>query len=482
MRLDDRVVDLPRHAVRPRRDHARRPRSSSRSLVARPALGFAGNIVLLMYLFLLGTFFLALAGLDTGSAFGGMGSSREVAVAALAEPTVILADLRARPARGHDRTSAAIVERLRRASRCSPLNPGHLLAFAAFFIVMLAETGRLPVDNPATHLELTMIHEAMVLEYSGPLPRAGRVGGGHEALPVPDAAREPLLPLGLPASAAPLAALLSAVVRSRSSSPCLAAGAGAPGDGGREAPALPRARAARRLLRARRSSPSPRCSSCAMSERLIEPPRVPRPRDHALLMVWRQSLPGRLRLFAVQSAAPRRCWPSPSPPSPAAPAAPVVARGRRRLKAWCDPARAGPDRRRAPRRGPSRPDARPALRCSCAGALVVVAYVVMLPVSREQPAADARRASRSPSPWRSSASSLCVTGRDALGQILGFLDLRERHLRARPARDLRPAGPRRGRASSSTSWSSSSIAKVVVVQIRREHASIDVDRLRELRG
>src|SRR5262249_56176922 len=48
------------------------------------------------------------------------------------------------------------------------LAPGHLLAFAAFFIVMLAETGRLPVDNPATHLELTMIHEAMVLEYSGP--------------------------------------------------------------------------------------------------------------------------------------------------------------------------------------------------------------------------------------------------------------------------------------------------------------------------
>src|SRR5438094_8914374 len=49
----------------------------------------------------------------------------------------------------------------------SAVSPGHLLAFAALFIVMLAETGRLPVDNPATHLELTMIHEAMVLEYSG---------------------------------------------------------------------------------------------------------------------------------------------------------------------------------------------------------------------------------------------------------------------------------------------------------------------------
>jgi formate hydrogenlyase subunit 4 len=91
---------------------------------------FLGNIVLLMYLFLLSTFFLALAGLDAGSSFGGMGSSREMALAALAEPT-------------------------------------DLLAFSSFFIVALAETGRLPVDNPSTHLELTMIHEAMILEYSG---------------------------------------------------------------------------------------------------------------------------------------------------------------------------------------------------------------------------------------------------------------------------------------------------------------------------
>ncbi len=55
------------------------------------------------------------------------------------------------------------------------LNPAHVLAFAALFIVLLAETGRIPVDNPATHLELTMIHEAMILEYSGPLPGADRV-------------------------------------------------------------------------------------------------------------------------------------------------------------------------------------------------------------------------------------------------------------------------------------------------------------------
>jgi formate hydrogenlyase subunit 4 len=118
-----------------------------------------------MYLFMLGTFFLALAGLDAGSAFGGMGSSREVAVAALAEPTIIVAVF-ALALRAGTIDLGRVVEHFGREPWLAA-NPAHLLAFAAFFIVMLAETGRLPVDNPATHLELTMIHEAMVLEYSG---------------------------------------------------------------------------------------------------------------------------------------------------------------------------------------------------------------------------------------------------------------------------------------------------------------------------
>jgi formate hydrogenlyase subunit 4 len=133
-------------------------------LSSRPPLAFAG-IILLMYLFLLGTFFLTLAGLDAGSAFGGMGSSREVAVAALAEPTVILAVF-ALSLRANTTNLGGVVERLS-GDALLAADPAHLLAFSAFFIVMLAETGRLPVDNPATHLELTMIHEAMVLEYSG---------------------------------------------------------------------------------------------------------------------------------------------------------------------------------------------------------------------------------------------------------------------------------------------------------------------------
>lgn len=134
-------------------------------LTTQTPLGFIGNIIVLMYLFLLGTFFLALAGLDAGSAFGGMGSSREMAIAALAEPTVMIAIFAIALRAGN----TGLDEIVRRGA-LDPLlllNPGHLLAFIAFFIVALAETGRLPVDNPATHLELTMIHEAMILEYSG---------------------------------------------------------------------------------------------------------------------------------------------------------------------------------------------------------------------------------------------------------------------------------------------------------------------------
>jgi formate hydrogenlyase subunit 4 len=129
------------------------------------AFQFLGNIILLMSVFLLGTFFLALAGLDAGSSFGGMGSSREMAIAALAEPTVMIAIFAIALRAG----STDLNEMIRR-SVSDPLlllNPGHLLAFLSFVIVALAETGRLPVDNPSTHLELTMIHEAMILEYSG---------------------------------------------------------------------------------------------------------------------------------------------------------------------------------------------------------------------------------------------------------------------------------------------------------------------------
>jgi formate hydrogenlyase subunit 4 len=178
-------------------------------LLARPVLDFAG-LVLLMYLFVLGTFFLALAGLDAGSAFGGMGSSREVAVAALAEPTIMVAIL-ALALRAETTNLGAIVERFAR----DPLlaaNPGHLLAFSALFIVMLAETGRLPVDNPATHLELTMIHEAMVLEYSGHYLALVEWAGAMKLFLFMTLLANLFVPWGMPAAAAPLTILLGLLV------------------------------------------------------------------------------------------------------------------------------------------------------------------------------------------------------------------------------------------------------------------------------
>ena len=125
----------------------------------------AGDLLVVVYLLLLGTFFLALAGLDPGSPFGGMGSSRAMTVAALAEPTIAVAIFAL--ASGAGTTNLGQIALRIMQSPEAALTPGHALAFASLFIVMLAEAGRLPVDNPATHLELTMIHEAMALEYSG---------------------------------------------------------------------------------------------------------------------------------------------------------------------------------------------------------------------------------------------------------------------------------------------------------------------------
>jgi len=127
-----------------------------------PAADLFGVVGLLF----LGTVALTLAGLDTGTAFGGMGSSREITIAALVEPTILLAVF-ALSVPGQSANLAAIVA----ATADNPgqlVSPGSLLAFVALAIVIIAETGRLPVDNPSTHLELTMIHEAMVLEYGGP--------------------------------------------------------------------------------------------------------------------------------------------------------------------------------------------------------------------------------------------------------------------------------------------------------------------------
>jgi formate hydrogenlyase subunit 4 len=114
----------------------------------------------------LGTVALALAGLDTGTAFGGMGASREMTIMALVEPTILLAVFALSVRVGSTNLAAIVTSTLDDPARV--ISPVSLLAAVALAVVTIAETGRLPVDNPATHLELTMIHEAMVLEYAGP--------------------------------------------------------------------------------------------------------------------------------------------------------------------------------------------------------------------------------------------------------------------------------------------------------------------------
>jgi formate hydrogenlyase subunit 4 len=135
-------------------------------MIAAPLpFDYIGDLLVVVYLLLFGTFFLSLAGLDPGTAFGGMGASREMTIAALAEPAIALAIFGLGVGAGSTNLGQIVARTL--ANPGQTLTPGHLLAFASFFIVMLAETGRLPVDNPSTHLELTMVHEAMILEYSG---------------------------------------------------------------------------------------------------------------------------------------------------------------------------------------------------------------------------------------------------------------------------------------------------------------------------
>ncbi len=124
-----------------------------------------GNVFFFLYLMVAAKFFMALAGLDAGSTFGGMGSSREMTVSAVIEPVVIMVfatlafvfntmDLNSMFAQSLGTSFLA--------------NPAVLLISLSLFLILIVETARIPVDNPETHLELTMIHEAMILEASGP--------------------------------------------------------------------------------------------------------------------------------------------------------------------------------------------------------------------------------------------------------------------------------------------------------------------------
>ncbi len=139
-------------------------------------LGFSGDFLLAAYLLGMGRFALILAALDTGSSFEGMGASREAAFSALAEPVLFLAflvltSLSLDLHHGLDPAASFSLSGMfgGQAAGAWLLGRAELLLIpAVFFVLLLVENCRIPVDDPNTHLELTMIHEAMVLDHSGP--------------------------------------------------------------------------------------------------------------------------------------------------------------------------------------------------------------------------------------------------------------------------------------------------------------------------
>ncbi|MBI5518052.1 MAG: NADH-quinone oxidoreductase subunit H [Deltaproteobacteria bacterium] len=133
----------------------------------RAPISFEGDFVLFAYALGLGRFFTIAAALDTGSAFEGMGAAREATFSALAEPSLFFGLLVLGRASG----SASLSGMLGPAVGAAWGTAGAALAsvVVSWFVVLLAENSRIPFDDPATHLELTMIHEVLVLDHSGPL-------------------------------------------------------------------------------------------------------------------------------------------------------------------------------------------------------------------------------------------------------------------------------------------------------------------------
>jgi formate hydrogenlyase subunit 4 len=130
-------------------------------------ISFSGDFILVAYLLGLARFCTMISALDAGSSFEGMGASREAFFSALAEPALLLS-LSALAAYSHHSSLTAIYAGLGAGVFASPAGPLLMLVMLALMVVFLAENARIPVDDPNTHLELTMIHEVMVLDHSGP--------------------------------------------------------------------------------------------------------------------------------------------------------------------------------------------------------------------------------------------------------------------------------------------------------------------------
>ena len=123
----------------------------------------AADIIALVAVFALARMFSALSAMDSGTAFGGLGARREMLIGFLAEPAMLMTLFTAAFISGSTSLDTIVASL---AHQTFSIHPSLAFAGVAFFMVLLAENGRIPVDNPATHLELTMIHEAMILEYS----------------------------------------------------------------------------------------------------------------------------------------------------------------------------------------------------------------------------------------------------------------------------------------------------------------------------
>jgi formate hydrogenlyase subunit 4 len=176
--------------------------------IPEPIYGI-GNVILFLYLLVMAKFFMALAGLDAGSTFGGMGSSREMSVSAVIEPVVIIVV-----------ASVAFVLKTFNITQMFTLtlassifdNAALLLISISLFIVLITETSRVPVDNPETHLELTMIHEAMILEYTGTNLALMEMSHAVKQTLLMGLLINLLFPWGLVTSLAPGALLLAALM------------------------------------------------------------------------------------------------------------------------------------------------------------------------------------------------------------------------------------------------------------------------------
>ncbi|MFZ3173106.1 MAG: NADH-quinone oxidoreductase subunit H [Carboxydocellales bacterium] len=176
-------------------------------VTTRLPLGFGGDLLVVIGLFALIRFFTALAGLEAASAFGGMGSSREMALSTVIEPAMMLGFF-VIALEAQSTNLGQIVESLAKAG-LGAISPAYLLTFIALMVVVVAETGRVPLDNPDTHLELTMVHEGMLLEYSGRSLGLMFWGAAIKQLLVLSLLANIFFPWGVPATWAPLEILVA---------------------------------------------------------------------------------------------------------------------------------------------------------------------------------------------------------------------------------------------------------------------------------